>query len=110
MIYYFASINDDSFVDAVHMISSEFCTDENNEFNESMAIDYLNNFHGNSTWIQTWFEQEDNKRYNFAGIGYYYYEEYDAFIPPKPGDDFILSENFSWVPIDVTEFMESLDI
>lgn len=36
-------------------------------------------------------------RGNYAGIGYTYDEALDAFIPPKPGDDWILNEEtFSW--------------
>lgn len=31
-------------------------------------------------------------RKNYAGIGYLYNEELDAFIPPKPGDDWTLDE------------------
>jgi hypothetical protein len=31
-------------------------------------------------------------RKNFAGIGFTYDEERDAFIPPKPSDDAILEE------------------
>ena len=31
-------------------------------------------------------------RKNYAGIGYVYDEDRDAFIPPKPGDDWVLDE------------------
>lgn len=34
------------------------------------------------TWIKT--SYNGNIRYNFAGIGYSYDEDRDAFIPPKP--------------------------
>lgn len=33
-----------------------------------------------------------NIRKNFAGIGYSYNEDLDAFIPPKPQDSWILDE------------------
>ena len=40
-------------------------------------------------------------RYNYAGIGYTYDEEADAFIPPKPFESWVLNDKFSWVaPID----------
>jgi hypothetical protein len=39
-------------------------------------------------------------RGNYAGIGFYYDEDLDAFIPAKPGDDWILNEEtFSWEPV-----------
>lgn len=38
-------------------------------------------------------------RGNYAGIGFTYDEALDAFIPPKPGDDWILNEEtYSWEP------------
>lgn len=36
--------------------------------------------------------QEKALRKNFAGIGYYYDENRDAFIPPKPFDSWLLNE------------------
>jgi hypothetical protein len=40
-------------------------------------------------------------RYNYAGIGYTYDEEADAFIPPKPFESWVLNDQFSWIaPID----------
>ena len=42
-----------------------------------------------------------NIRYRYAGIGYTYDEEADAFIPPKPFESWVLNDKFSWVaPID----------
>jgi hypothetical protein len=40
-------------------------------------------------------------RGNFAGIGYAYNKELDAFIPPKPTEgDWLLDEDtFSWVEV-----------
>ena len=34
----------------------------------------------------------NNIRYNYAGIGFTYDEERDAFIPPKPFDSWVLDE------------------
>ena len=40
-----------------------------------------------------------NIRKNFAGVGYVYNEELDAFIPPKPFDSWILNESkYDWDP------------
>lgn len=42
------------------------------------------------TWIQTSYSGSIRK--NFAGIGYTYDEERDAFIPPKPFESWTLNE------------------
>jgi hypothetical protein len=42
------------------------------------------------TWVQTSYNATVRK--NFAGIGFYYDEELDAFIPPKPYESWTLNE------------------
>jgi hypothetical protein len=42
------------------------------------------------TWVQTSYNATIRK--NFAGPGFYYDEELDAFIPPKPFDSWLLDE------------------
>lgn len=37
-------------------------------------------------------DQSKALRFNYAGIGYTYDEERDAFIPPKPFDSWVLNE------------------
>jgi len=40
-----------------------------------------------------------NYRKNYAGIGYVYNEELDAFIPPKPYESWLLNDNTCiWEP------------
>lgn len=41
-------------------------------------------------WVQT--SYNGNFRKNFAGIGYTYDEQLDAFIPPKPFESWTLNE------------------
>jgi hypothetical protein len=43
------------------------------------------------TWIKT--SYNNNIRKNYAGIGYCYDYERDAFIPPKPFESWVLDEN-----------------
>jgi hypothetical protein len=56
------------------------------------------------TWVKTSYNA--NIRKNYAGIGYSYDEELDAFIPPKPFKSWLLDqESCLWVapvtyPID----------
>jgi hypothetical protein len=58
-----------------------------------------------SRWIQTSYNTFKGKhllggeplRKNFAGIGFYYDKQRDAFIPPKPYDSWIFNEDeCSW--------------
>jgi hypothetical protein len=41
-------------------------------------------------WVQTSYSSSFRK--NYAGIGYTYDEELDAFIPPKPFESWVLNE------------------
>jgi len=41
-------------------------------------------------WKQT--SYNSNFRVRYAGIGYEYSEQYDAFIPPKPTEDAVFNE------------------
>jgi hypothetical protein len=48
-------------------------------------------------WIKTSYNATIRK--NFAGVGYTYDEQKDAFIPPKPYPSWILDEETcNWVP------------
>lgn len=40
----------------------------------------------------------NNIRGNFAGIGMIYNEELDAFLYPKPSENWVLDDNYQWVP------------
>ena len=48
-------------------------------------------------WVQTSYTRSIRK--NFAGIGFSYHRELDAFIPPKPYPSWVLNEVFfNWMP------------
>jgi hypothetical protein len=68
----------------------------------------INNLGG--TWVQTSFNS--NFRYNFAGIGFDYDSEADAFIAPKPQcghNELHLDANYKWqCPLDEIDFNEAL--
>jgi hypothetical protein len=62
---------------------------DNNDPNGDEGYQWLiDNFGG--TWVKT--SYNGNIRKNFAGIGFYYDETRDAFIPPKPFSSWILDE------------------
>ena len=57
---------------------------------------YLNSLGLEGTWIQT--SYNGNIRKNYAGIGYAYNEDLDAFIPPKPEvERYLDTETCQWV-------------
>ena len=60
---------------------------DNNASNEGYDW-FVQNLGG--TWIQT--SYNGNIRKNYAGIGFSYDTERDAFIPPKPYDSWLLDE------------------
>lgn len=48
-------------------------------------------------WVRTSYNNNIRKRY--AGIGYFYDEDRDAFIPPRPYENWVLNEEkLDWVP------------
>jgi hypothetical protein len=58
---------------------------------EQAGIDFLNNLYGSrDVWKQT--SYNGNIRKNFAGKGFTYDEDRDAFIPPKPYPSWTLNE------------------
>jgi hypothetical protein len=64
---------------------------------EDSGIEFLNSLYGHSSWLQT--SYNGNIRKNYAGIGFTYSEELDAFIPPKDYDSWVLNEETcQWEP------------
>lgn len=63
---------------------------------EEYGQEYLNSLGLEGTWIQTSYNK--NFRKNYAGIGYTYDEQRDAFIPPKPEGNYVLDEETcTWI-------------
>ena len=64
---------------------------------EAKGIAFCQSLFPDTTWVQT--SYNGNIRKNYAGIGYTYDEQRDAFIPPKPYASFILNEDTClWEP------------
>ena len=59
---------------------------------EQLGIDFLNNLYGPGSWYkQTSYNKAIRK--NFAGVGFTYDEDRDAFITPKPFPSWVLNED-----------------
>ena len=63
----------------------------NNEADEGEA--FMNSLGGR--WVKTSYNK--NIRKNFAGIGYTYREDIDAFVAPQPYPSWTLDEDAKWV-------------
>jgi len=77
-------------------IVTDLLKGDNNDPNGDEGYQWLiDNLGG--TWVQTWFTA--TKRYNFAGIGFTYDPDADAFIPPRPicgHKELFLNDLFQW--------------
>jgi len=76
----------------VHVVNNINCLDENGKESEAVGIAFLKKVHGqNKEFVQT--SYNGNIRKNYAGIGYTYDAQKNAFIAPKPeGEDWVFNE------------------
>jgi hypothetical protein len=95
---HFAKLDNNNIVIDVNVVNNQELLDINGLESESKGIEFLINWSGGYTnWIQTSFNSTFRK--NFAGIGYKYDKDLDAFIPPKPFNSWILdTNNANWMP------------
>jgi len=64
--------------------------DDNGIEQEALGIEFLTKHSNYPFWKQTSYNGSFRK--NYAGIGYTYDYDRDAFIPPKPSGDWVLDE------------------
>jgi hypothetical protein len=98
----FAKLNN-NIVERVESVVNEVIKDLNEVEQESIGIQFLKTLYNepNAIWKQTSYNtyggvHSNNGtpfRKNFAGIGYTYDSQRDAFIPPKPFNSWILNED-----------------
>jgi hypothetical protein len=96
----FAKIGLNGKVIAVHSVVNEVLHDSNGIEKEDIGIDFLTKLTGYPLWVQTSYNTKAGVhssggtplRKNFAGIGYKYDEDRDAFIPPNTRKGWILNE------------------
>lgn len=94
---HFAQLNELNIVTQVIVINNSDCGDRPFPESEPVGIAYIETFLPGHSWKQTSYNGNFRKRY--AGIGYEYSVEYDAFIPPKPYDDWVFSiSDLEYIP------------
>lgn len=95
---HFAELDDNNIVLQVIVVNNE--TVENKSFPESepIGIAFCRSLYGQNTfWKQTSYNNTFRKHY--AGIGYRYDVDLDAFIPPKPYPSWLLNtDTANWEP------------
>jgi hypothetical protein len=103
----FAKIGLNNKVIEVQSVVNEVLHDSNGVEQENIGIDFLTKLTGWAIWKQTSYNTKGGVhklggtsfRKNFAGIGYIYDEDRDAFIPPKPFNSWVLDEDTCfWKP------------
>jgi hypothetical protein len=102
---YFAELNENNIVLRIIAINDQDCLDENGNEQEQLGINRCFELYQGGIWKQTSYNtlkgvHANGKtpfRKNYAGIGYTYDAQRDAFIQPKPdGDGWILDEQMCW--------------
>ncbi len=87
---HFAQLDKNNLVTQVIVVHNNDCMVDGVE-REEVGIAFCQSLFGADTrWVQT--SYNGNMRKNFAGIGYQYDVQRDAFIPPQPYPSWLLDE------------------
>ena len=92
---HFAQLDENNIVVQVIVIADADTADEDGNEVEAIGIEFCQNLFG-GTWIQT--SYNNNSRRRFAGIGWTYDSDRDAFITSSPFPSWSLDENHDWQP------------
>lgn len=90
---HFAEIDDNGVVLRVIVIGNKDTADAFGVEKEHIGAAFCERLFG-GTWKQT--SYNGNMRKNYAGIGYTYREDIDAFVPPQPFASWILNAQAQW--------------
>ena len=86
---HFCQLDENNVVTQVIVVDNKDCADATGVEKESIGVAFCERLFG-GTWKQT--SYNGNKRKNYAGIGYTYNSDLDAFVPPKPFASWLLNE------------------
>ena len=106
---YFAKLGTGNIIEQVISINNSVITDANGIEQEQLGVDFINKLYNTrDVWKQTSYNKTFRK--NYAGIGFQYDQQRDAFIPPKPFNSWILNEDTCYweapvaMPIDDNKY------
>ena len=89
---YFAKLGTGNIIEQVISINNSVITDSNGIEQEQLGVDFINKLYNTrDVWKKT--SYNNNIRKNYAGIGFQYDQQRDAFIPPKPYNSWVLNED-----------------
>ena len=99
---HFAQLDDNNKVTQVIVVANEELIFEGVE-NETQGAIFCRSLFGNDTkWVQTSYNGNIRKRY--AGIGFTYDADKDAFIAPQPFASWVLDAELNWqAPVAMPE-------
>jgi hypothetical protein len=92
---HFAKIDENNIVVSVIVVDNKDTADVNGVEKEYIGAAFCERLFG-GTWKQT--SYNGNKRKNYAGIGYKYHADIDAFAAPQPYASWTLDANAQWQP------------
>lgn len=94
---HFAQLDENNLVSRVIVVDNSDTSDVNGVELESIGVAFCQKLFGVDTnWKQT--SYNDKIRVRYAGIGYSYNAELDAFVPPKPHPSWTLDNSTAdWV-------------
>ena len=87
---HFAILDESNIVTRVEVINNAVLLDGDGVEQEQLGIDFLTELYGVGNYKQTSYNKKIRK--NYAGVGYTYDQQRDAFIPPKTFDSWVLNE------------------
>lgn len=92
---HYAKINSEGIVESVIVISN---SDEmvNGVESEAAGVAFCQQLTGHQNWKKTSYNGTIRKRY--AGVGYSYREDLDAFVAPQPFPSWALDLDADWQP------------
>jgi hypothetical protein len=95
---HFAKLDENNVVTEVHVVNNIELLAADGSESELLGVAFLTRWSGGySNWKQTSYNGRIRK--NYAGIGYTYDQNRDAFIPPQPFPSWTLNEDTClWEP------------
>ena len=92
---HFAQLDENNVVVSVIVVDNKDTADANGVEKEYIGAAFCERLFG-GTWKQTSYNNKIRK--NYAGIGYTYHADIDAFVPPQPYPSWTLDADAQWQP------------
>jgi hypothetical protein len=91
---HFARLNASNIVQEVIVVDNSNIFDPDGKESEAIGIAYCQSLYGTATiWRQTSYRATFRK--NYAGIGFTYDKDIDAFVSPKPFNSWVLNQSIA---------------